>query len=79
MYIFGGLIAGERSNQLIIYSFQGGYWSRVKPNGAQPEARNGHSACIYKNNMYIFGGRNDNEKLNDIWKFDILKQEWSEI
>lgn len=30
--------------------------------------------------MYIFGGRNnDNKKLNDLWKYDILKQTWTEI
>jgi hypothetical protein len=30
--------------------------------------------------MYIFGGRNnDNKKLNDLWKYDILSQEWTEI
>ena len=30
--------------------------------------------------MYIFGGRDgENKKLNDLWKYDILKQEWKEI
>jgi hypothetical protein len=80
MYIFGGFIAGERTNQLIIYSFDEPCWSRVKPKGPQPSPRNGHSACIYKSFMYIFGGRDDdNNKLNDMWKFNIETQEWTEI
>ena len=80
MYIFGGFIAGDRTNQLIIYTFKGSMWSRVKTEGAQPSARNGHSACIYNNCIYIFGGNNkDNKKLNDIWKYEILKQVWTEI
>ena len=30
--------------------------------------------------MYVFGGRDgENQKLNDLWKYDILKQEWKEI
>jgi hypothetical protein len=30
--------------------------------------------------MYVFGGRDgENKKLNDLWKYDILKQEWKEI
>ena len=73
MYIFGGFIAGERTDQLIVYTFKGPVWARVKTNGPSPSARNGHSACIYKNFMYVFGGRNnDNKKLNDLWKYDIL-------
>jgi N-acetylneuraminic acid mutarotase len=45
-----------------------------------PEARNGHSACVYKGHMYVFGGRNnENKKLNDIWKYDIKTREWQEI
>jgi N-acetylneuraminic acid mutarotase len=80
MYIFGGFIAGERTNQLIVYSFKGPAWARVKTTGPSPSARNGHSACLYNGFMYIFGGRNnDNKKLNDLWKYDILKQEWTEI
>lgn len=80
MYIFGGFIAGERTNQLIVYNFREQMWSRVKPQGAKPSARNDHSSCIYNNCMYIFGGRNnDNKKLNDLWKYDILKQVWTEI
>ena len=80
MYIFGGFISGERTNQLIIYSLDGPMWSRVNANGPQPSARNGHSACIYNKCMYIFGGRNnDNKKLNDLWKYDILSQVWTEI
>ena len=80
MYIFGGFIAGERTDQLIVYSFKGPAWARIKTNGPSPSARNGHSACIYKNCMYVFGGRNnDNKKLNDLWKYEILTQEWTEI
>lgn len=80
MYIFGGFIAGERTNQLIIYSFKDRSWARVKIGGPSPCPRNGHSACIFNNCMYIFGGRNnDNKKLNDIWKYEILKQEWTQI
>ena len=30
--------------------------------------------------MYIFGGKNDeNEKLNDTWKFDFGTRSWTEI
>ena len=45
-----------------------------------PCPRNGHSACVYGNFMYIFGGRsNDNVKLNDTWKINLSSLDWEEI
>jgi hypothetical protein len=30
--------------------------------------------------MYIFGGKDDeNNKLDDLWKFNFLTKEWTEI
>ena len=31
-------------------------WHRPKVSGSPPGARDGHSACIINNRMYIFGG-----------------------
>jgi N-acetylneuraminic acid mutarotase len=45
-----------------------------------PSPRSGHTACIYENAMYIFGGKDDdNNKLNDLWKLDLNTYKWSEI
>ena len=49
-------------------------------NGNQPTPRNGHSANVFKNNMYVFGGRESEEKsLNDLWKLNLQTFEWAEI
>ena len=46
----------------------------------EPKPRNGHSACIYKGSMYVFGGRNnDSKQLNDFWAFDLKTLRWSEV
>ena len=38
----------------------------------KPVGRSGHSAVLYENGMYIFGGKDDdNNKLNDLWRFDL--------
>lgn len=30
--------------------------------------------------MYVFGGANEeNNKMNDLWKFDLITNEWSEV
>lgn len=31
-------------------------WSRPTVHGVKPGARDGHSACVINNKMYIFGG-----------------------
>jgi len=82
MIIFGGFCNGERTNELIKYLFQENRWIKLNlPAGAiQPSKRSGHSACIYENAMYVFGGKDDdNNKLNDIWKLDLATCAWSEI
>jgi len=45
-----------------------------------PTPRSGHSSCIFENNMYVFGGKDDdNNKLNDLWKLDLTTLVWTEI
>ncbi len=42
------------------------FWEQVSPTNEPPRPRCRHTAAIYKSNMYIFGG-NDNEKsFNDM-------------
>ena len=46
----------------------------------KPCSRAGHSAIVFKDNMIVFGGKNDeNMKLNDVWSFNLNTYEWSEI
>ena len=82
MIVFGGFVAGERCNQFIIYSFKRSNWQVITYQEGQkvPCPRNGHSACIYGNFMYIFGGRaNDNVKLNDTWKINLSSLDWEKV
>lgn len=38
-----------------------------------------HSATIYNNDLYIFGGFCGESKLNDLWKFDLVSLKWQKI
>jgi hypothetical protein len=38
---------------------------------SSPGARYGHTAFIYKNNVYVHGGQNDQMMFNDIWMLEI--------
>ncbi|XP_066147064.1 kelch domain-containing protein 3-like [Euwallacea fornicatus] len=41
-----------------------------------PYRRYGHTAVVYKNNIYIWGGRNDREACSVIFKFDTFWHCW---
>ena len=44
--------------------------------GQVPSTRWGHAASVYDDKLYILGGRN-NDDINDLHCFDILKQRWT--
>lgn len=61
-------------------------WTKIVPkNDKFPCPRAGHSASIRIDErkgdcMYIFGGKDDeNNKLDDLWKFNFSTKEWTEI
>ena len=57
MIIFGGFVdGGERTNELWSYSFAENKWNQIKPQGACPRARAGHSAILRGNSLVVFGG-----------------------
>ena len=79
MIIFGGFADGQRTNELIKYSFQENKWGKIEiaAGHPKPEPRSGHTAVIYQNGMYVFGGKDDeNKKLNDFWRLDLLTLTW---
>lgn len=42
--------------------------------------RAGHSAIIYGDSMVIFGGKDEeNNKLNDLWEFNMNTYQWTEM
>ena len=84
MVIFGGFEFGERSNDMLRFSFIDHTWERLSPLGDdRPCARAGHSAVVRLNPaqgdcMYIFGGKDDdNNKLCDTWKFNFKTMIWT--
>uniref|UniRef100_A0A2C9L251 Uncharacterized protein n=1 Tax=Biomphalaria glabrata TaxID=6526 RepID=A0A2C9L251_BIOGL len=53
-------------------------WS--EPSSQKPSGRREHSAVIYKNSMYIYGGFLDNSGSTDeFWLFNIEEEVWQEI
>jgi N-acetylneuraminic acid mutarotase len=48
--------------------------------GAFPIERNAHASISYGNSLFVFGGQDeDNNKLGDLWEFNITTKQWAQI
>jgi N-acetylneuraminic acid mutarotase len=55
-------------------------WHTVNARGRCPEPRAAHSAVVCRDNLIAFGGTNEeNERLGDLWVFNFLEEQWSEV
>lgn len=77
MLVFGGFVHGERTNSLYKCNLTTMQWEIPHFSGTPPVGRSGHSAVVYNNAMYIFGGVEEStEALNDTWKLDLDTMIW---
>ncbi|XP_045768995.1 kelch domain-containing protein 3 [Maniola jurtina] len=90
MYIYGGRgdVNGPYNSDDEIYCPHVYYldtitetWVNVKANGTWPEPRRSHSAWLYNDYMYIFGGLNAKTKthFNDVFRYSIKGNYWEQL
>lgn len=79
--IFGGFLDGTRVNKVYTFDVQNFTWDVIEPaTSTCPSPRAGHSGVCSNGALYIFGGKNDlNERLNEIWKFDLKTRTWRQL
>ena len=81
--IFGGFCSGTRVNTCYIATkkAEGLEWKEVGQSSPdKPCVRASHSAVVNGTKCYIFGGQDDeNNKLNDLWEFDMETEIFSKI
>lgn len=88
MFIFGGYVKGSKSNDLWKFDLNSMSWTCLgqgdkietitSPN--KPCQRIGSAMLCFNNAIYLFGGHDAfNEKLNDLWKFDLASNQWAKI
>ena len=80
MYVFGGF-DGNYRNDFHRFNFITNTWSQISNQGSlnAPKARYRTSACVHKDCMYIFGGHDGCQQLNDFYLFNFLTEEWNPI
>ena len=85
--MFGGFAGGSRINSLRACTFTAPNnlaWSLLKagerPSKTFPIERNAHSAVAHSSSVFAFGGQDeDNNKLNDLWEFNLTTKQWSQV
>ena len=84
LWIFGGYIEALQSpvNWMAYFDFQTQIWTNAtSPAGSTaPASRYQHAAAIGSDgNMYVFGGRNQSNALDDFWVFNFQTGQWTEL
>mmetsp|Transcript_1126 Transcript_1126/g.1017 ORF Transcript_1126/g.1017 Transcript_1126/m.1017 type:complete len:515 (+) Transcript_1126:82-1626(+) len=79
LYIFGGNVHGFKSNKMFILDLNSKKWE-TKTFDQGPSERSSHSSVLREGKIYVFGGKDsENDKLGDLWVYDIEKDSWEEI
>ncbi|KAK4451758.1 Tip elongation aberrant protein 1 [Podospora aff. communis PSN243] len=83
LVIFGGGDGPAYYNDVYVLDTVNFRWSRPRMLGDRaPSKRRAHTACLYKNGIYVFGGGDGVRALNDIWRLDVSdinKMSWKLI
>lgn len=83
LVIFGGGDGPAYYNEVYVLDTTNFRWSKPKiSNEKSPSKRRAHTACLYKNGVYVFGGGDGIRALNDIWRLDVSdpnKMSWRMI
>lgn len=92
MYVFGGRTKQGVSNELLVLRQTSAdpstvAWQEIATSGdSWPASRDGHSMCLLQesdNNqkLLVFGGngQRNEEKMNDVWVFNVNSKTWSQL
>ncbi|CAD8124604.1 unnamed protein product [Paramecium sonneborni] len=77
IFIFGGYDSKKNHNDIHIY--KDGIWTKCKANGKIPESRNGHTATLVENKMYVIGGwlGSGTYASKDVYVLDLDSLNWT--
>ncbi|KAL2271080.1 hypothetical protein VTJ83DRAFT_451 [Remersonia thermophila] len=72
LVVFGGGDGPAYYNDVYVFDTVNFRWSKPRILGdLAPSRRRAHTACLYKNGIYVFGGGDGVRALNDIWRLDV--------
>ena len=51
----------------------------ISENGPRPDPRSGAASVVYENSLYILGGYGGNGRLDDLWEYRFLDEQWHKL
>jgi len=83
MFVFGGICIHPalRWDDIRAFHFATRTWSDpVRTSEVRPRERFGHTAVVYSDSMWVFGGEDHQRELTDeMWEFDFEEQIWRAV
>ena len=78
IYLFGGRNDEAPCNIVYRFDTKTGTWSRPNVMGNIPPERDGHSACVIEDSMYVFGGYEESHSRygQEVYKLDLKEMVW---
>ncbi|GIY11225.1 kelch domain-containing protein 1 [Caerostris extrusa] len=76
-FVFYHLLWRGWTNQFFEYDPKKNTWSKPFTTGTLPSARAAHAAAVMQGKVYIFGGRHDVHRMNDMHCLDMEIMHWS--
>lgn len=73
LVVFGGGEGPVYRNDVYILDTMTRRWTqpRFPPDAPVPPPRRAHTAVFYRNKVWVFGGGNGTQALNDLWTLDV--------
>lgn len=81
IYVFGGYDGKARYNDLYKFKLRNKKyeWRLVEAEGTVPLNRFGHSAVVCNDMMYVIGGWNGHDTMDDVFQYSFLSNLWFEV
>lgn len=75
IYVYGGYDGKSRFGDLYKCNLKSGKytWKELKGDGIMPLNRFGHTAIVYEHSMFVFGGWNGHDTMDDIYQYSFRK------
>ncbi|KAF9153911.1 hypothetical protein BG015_002337 [Linnemannia schmuckeri] len=54
-------------------------WTNPQTTGKRPRRRRAHTTCVYNNCIYVFGGGDGVQALNDTYQLNLADMHWTEL
>jgi len=80
MVVFAGWNGRKTMNDLHEFDLETCNWKTITPKGqVMPQSRDSHCAVVYQGKMYILGGGDGKNRLNDMYEYDIASETWTKV